>query len=90
MKSEVLQSSKQELRNKRIYFWENNDNKSFFIIYDMIFILLVSIWAIALPSKVLNITKILLRTTYIYLDSIYKYEGYGEESLTVYSVRHYN
>ena len=27
MKSEVLQSSKQELRNKRIYFWENNDNK---------------------------------------------------------------
>jgi hypothetical protein len=28
----------------------------------------------------------------IYLDSmrIYKYEGYGEESLTVYSVRHYN
>ena len=41
-------------------------------------------------TKVLNITKILLRTTYIYLDSIYKYEGYGEESLTVYSVRHYN
>ena len=26
----------------------------------------------------------------IYLDSIYKYEGYGEESLTVYSVCHYN
>ena len=27
VKIKVLQSSKQELRNKRIYFWENNDNK---------------------------------------------------------------